>query len=263
MWPRVRSPRETLDETVSFMKIEWVLIVFFVLSYVVSCWLANYALYRYVTTPAEQRIPLRDLGFDIIDENASPAVKHVADAIPIISLVVSLISIKFCGSNQLLADMISRGTLIFLLNNISQILTVVPHASSANCYEYRIRPDGNTNYHDHIGLWMLYEPNILKNCSDMMWSGHTAHTLQAFHALYAIYGASYRHTLFACLVVIYSILVTCMIAIRYHYAMDIFVATVIVCFVFADVRPGKYRRGTTEKTDAARLGLAKKVVVRI
>lgn len=234
-----RSPKEAYKETLDFLREERRLIVLFSLSYLLSYWLANFALYRYVITDPVTLLPLRDLGFDIIPESSAKSLHIISDWIPIVCVFASIVSMNVWGTRALFVDMIRRGTVVFLLNNICQTLTVVPHAETVDCFILRIDSDGDMSDHNHIGWWILWEPNIFSNCSDMMWSGHTAHTLQAFHALYAVFWPyPWLVPIFA---VIYTTLVVCMISIRYHYTMDIFVATTIVFFAFRDVRPLKYR----------------------
>ncbi len=236
-WPD-RSYLEIIFDFIRSVQNERWLFAFFIMSYVASYWLANITLYRYVTTDPATLMPLRDLGFDIIPESSAKVLYVISDMIPIVLMILSVIFINKWGSRMLLTDIVYKGTLVFLLNNICQAITVVPHSETIDCFAKRIESDGDSSEHDDFGSWILYEPNIFSNCADMMWSGHTAHTLQAFHVIYVLfYPKPWLKPLF---LVLYVTLVTCMLAIRYHYSMDIFVASVIVYFAFIDVRPSKY-----------------------
>ena len=159
--------------------------------------------------------------------------------------------LKMYGCRPLLIDTLKRGTLIFLLNNICQVLTVVPHSESIDCYIERIDKSGDESDHGSVGWWILYEPNIFNNCSDMMWSGHTAHTIQAFFIIYAICGRKWW--LYGLFFLVFATLVIGMISIRYHYTMDIFVACVITVFALRDVCHEKYF-GSEQKYVAVMVG---------
>jgi len=229
----------------SFTREEWRLFVFLVLSYVLAYWMSNFTLYRYVITNPAQLVPLHDLGFDLIPRSYAQPLYSIINMIPILSIVVSLLIIQFYGSRAVLIDLMRRGTVVFLLKNVCQVLTVVPHSEALDCFKLRIDSSGDTSKNDHIGWWMMYEGNIFSNCSDMMWSNHTALTLEAFHGIYAVFGGSWW--LFTTWLVVFCTLVGCMLAVRYHYSMDIFVATVIVFLAFRDVRPGAYHHILPER----------------
>ena len=239
-----------VKESITFIKKYKALCFQVFLVYFLSHVLANIALYRYVITDPAQVVPLRDLGFDLIPETSSRSLQLVSDGIPVVAMAVSIVFLTFRknASEKLFIDVLVKGASVFFLNSICQVLTVVPHSETTDCFVVRIASDGDRSDHDHIGWWLITEFNIIDNCSDMMWSGHTAHTLQAFHALNAVLNTNGNEWwLIALFVVVYIVLVTFMISLRYHYTMDIFVATVVVMYAFKDVRPIRYLSEETER----------------
>jgi len=106
------------------------LVLVLLLVQLVCYWLANYTLYRYVSTNVQPRLPLRDLGFDAVPAYGAVWLEVAMNVVPYAAMAAALFTtqLRRATSRPLTCQMLVLSTAVTLLNYVTQTLTVVPDA---------------------------------------------------------------------------------------------------------------------------------------
>ena len=191
-------------------------------------------LYRYLAL--EDREPLRDVMFEVLPEYRPTWFLTMIDVVPVLVTFTAFVLVYKSNCDAFSKHILFVDGCLFFVNNICQTLTTLPDSTGGRCLEWGHSP---TDEWRAMGAWVFFIPNMFASCADMVWSGHTAHLVEAVMIITFLCPQNVPARV-ACILAILFEAIGLLVA-RNHYSVDVTLGILIPVIALNDLSK-RFRR---------------------
>ena len=224
---------ENVNNKLRFFIKSFVLVVLLFLGFYTYTISSNIVTYFNNHMLQDDKYCLKDLWRDLIghlDIRKNKIFYAIINFIPWILVFITSIAII----NQLrikkesyLVHIILGENILIILNGIAQIITILPDSNL-------VRDVCNSNKYKNLGFWIFTRISA-DNCGDMMWSGHTYHTIFMLIILYWILNEHeyfLKNFVIRIIFYLFSVFIVLLemnglVSLGIHYSVDVYISLII------------------------------------